>query len=147
MKLLRQLVMFAGVGGCATLAHVLTAWSLMQFSPVEPYLANLVGACLGYGVSFLGNALLTFGVRQRLGFYAVRYLLVSLVSLVLTTIELALVTRLGLSNHAYALVVLLTVPPATFLVAKFWVFADSARTPPGDRPEHAIGAVSRDLPL
>lgn len=146
MNLLRQLFLFAGVGGCATLAHVCAAWSLMQFSPVDPYAANLVGACLGYAVSFLGNAWLTFGVRQRFGFYAVRYLLVSLISLVLTTIELAMVTRLGLSNHAYALIVLLTVPPVTFLVAKFWVFAG---TPPTrqNRDDSAVAAVTRDLPL
>ena len=146
MSLLRQLFLFAGVGVCATFAHVFAAWSLMEFSVVEPYLANLVGACLGYGVSFIGNAWLTFGVRQRLGFYAARYLLVSLISLALTTFELAIVTRLGLSNHVYALIVLLTVPPATFLVAKFWVFAGSP-SPQRDRPEPGIGAVSRDLPL
>ena len=146
MNLLRQLVLFAGVGGCATLAHVFTAWSLMELSILAPYLANLAGACLGYGVSFIGNAWLTFGVRQRLGFYAVRYLLVSFISLILTTFELAIVTRLGLSNHAYALIVLLTVPPVTFLVAKFWVFAGSPK-PPRDRHEAGIGAVSRDLPL
>jgi putative flippase GtrA len=146
MKLFRQLVLFAGVGCFATFAHVCTAWSLMQFSPLDPYLANLAGACLGYGVSFIGNAWLTFGVRQRLGYYAGRYLLVSLISLVLTTLELGIVTRLGLSNHAYALVVLLTVPPATFLVAKFWVFAEPRATQP-ERSEPTIGAVSRDLPL
>lgn len=145
MKLLRQLVLFAGVGVCATFAHVCAAWSLMQYSVLEPYVANFVGACLGFGVSFVGNAWLTFGVRQQLGFYAIRYALVSLISLVLTTVELAIVTRLGLSNHAYAVIVLLTVPPTTFLVAKFWVFAGSPR--PKSHRDAGLRAVSRDLPL
>lgn len=133
MNLLRQIVLFAGVGVGATFAHVFAAWSLMQFSLTGPYAANFVGACLGYGTSFLGNAWLTFGVRQRLGFYAGRYLLVSLGSLALTTIELMIVTHLGLSNHAYVVIVLLTVPPATFVIARSWVFAGFAKLGP-DRP-------------
>ena len=147
MKLLRQIVLFAGVGCCATLAHVGLAWSLMGLSLLEPYLANLIGASLAYCVSFLGNACLTFCVRQPLSFYAARYLLVSVVSLVLTTAELAIVTRLGLPSQAYALGALLTVPPATFLVARFWVFAAHPAERQLDRPSHRTDAARLDMRL
>ena len=126
MTLLRQIASFAGVGCCATLAHVLVAFSLMTLSPFDPYICNLLGATSAYGVSFLGNARLTFGVHERLSVYAVRYLPVSCLSLVLTTAELAIVSHFGWPSAVYAIVVLLTVPPATFLLAKLWVFAPAA---------------------
>lgn len=123
MKLLGQIAIFAGVGSCATVAHICVAWALMELSILEPYVANLTGACAAYFVSFVGNAVFTFGVRQRLPFYAVRYLAVSAASLVLTTLEVALVNRLAWPSYAYAAIVLLTVPPTTFLIAKLWAFA------------------------
>jgi len=122
VNLLRQIFMFGLVGCCATLVHIGAAWSLMEFSSINKYLANLTGTVFAYLISFLGNALLTFGVRERLGYYALRYLFVSCCSLVLTSVELALVQQFGLSNDVYAVIVLLTVPPATFLVVKLWAF-------------------------
>ena len=133
MNLLRQLISFAGVGCCATLSHVGAAWSLMELSPLDPFVANVVGACTAYFVSFFGNALLTFRVRKHLLLHALRYFLISTVSLILTSIELAIVDVLGLPILAYVLMVLVTVPPATFLFAKFWAFA--APLPlPADQP-------------
>lgn len=149
MKLLGQIVMFTGVGCSATIAHVLVAWSLMAFSPFHPYLANLAGASFAYGVSFFGNACLTFGVSERRSVYAVRYLPVSLASLVLTTLELAFVTHLGLPRVAYVIVVLLTVPPATFLVAKLWVFRPlgTSTTSLGCRKDCEPDHRSRQVPF
>lgn len=123
MILVQQIVRFGAVGCCATLTHIGVAWSLMEFSPLSQYLANFAGAALAYLVSFLGNAAFTFGVRDRLGYYAVRYLFVSACSLFLTSAELTAVHRLDLPTFAYAGIVLLTVPPATFLFAKLWAFA------------------------
>ena len=123
MNLLRQVALFGAMGCCATLAHIGVAWTLMELSPIDRYLANFAGAALAYVVSFLGNALLTFGVSERLGYYAIRYLFISACSLFLTSVELVGVQRYSLPNYAYAAIVLFTVPPATFLLAKLWVFA------------------------
>lgn len=123
MKLLRQIILFGVVGCAATLTHVGLAWSLMEFSAVNQYLANFAGAACAYLVSFFGNALFTFGVRARLGYFAFRYLFVSGCSLLLTSMELTLVRGLHLPSFIYAATVLVTVPPATFLFAKLWAFA------------------------
>ena len=126
MSLLQQIVRFGAVGVCATVTHIGVAWSLMELSSFDQYGANLAGAVFAYLVSFFGNALFTFGVKDRLAHYAARYLFVSIGSLFLTSVELAAVDRLGLPTYAYAVVVLLTVPPATFLFAKLWAFAAPA---------------------
>jgi len=141
MNLLRQITSFAGVGSCATLSHIGVAWSLMELSPLDPFVANLIGACTAYFVSFFGNAFLTFRVRKHLLLHAFRYLLISTVSLILTSIELAIVTFLDLPILAYVLIVLVTVPPATFLFAKFWAFAAPRRLPAEQpaQPDHRGG--------
>jgi putative flippase GtrA len=126
MSLLQQIVRFGAVGACATLTHIGVAWSLIELSSINQYVANLAGAIFAYLVSFFGNALFTFGVKDRLAHHAARYLFVSIGSLFVTSLELAAVDRLDLPTYFYALIVLLTVPPATFLFAKLWAFAAPA---------------------
>lgn len=126
MTILRQATSFGLVGVCATLTHVGAAWSLIA-SGSDPYLANCVGAALAFLVSFYGNARFSFAVRSRLSLHALRYAGVSGASLILTTLELHIVRHLGLPTFVYAAVVLATVPPTTFFLARSWAFAVPAR--------------------
>jgi putative flippase GtrA len=123
MHPLRQIASFGVVGVCATLIHVAVAFVLIEQAAVDGFLANACGAAAAFGVSYLGNARITFASERGLIEGASRYLGVTLVSLVLTSAILALVQHHGLPTYAYALIVVITVPPATFLLAKFWAFA------------------------
>lgn len=122
MQLLRQIAAFGLVGICATLVHVAVAWALIEQGAIHGFAANACGAAAAFAVSYLGNARITFASKRGLIEGASRYLAVTLVSLALTSAILALVQHHGLPTSAYALMVVIVVPPATFLLAKFWAF-------------------------
>lgn len=120
--MLRQIASFGVVGICATLVHVVLAWTLIERAAVDGFLANACGAAAAFSVSYLGNARITFASGRSLLGGAIRYLGVTLVSLALTSAILAMVEHNGLPTWVYALIVVVTVPPTTFLLAKFWAF-------------------------
>lgn len=120
--MLRQIASFGVVGICATLVHVMLAWVLIELAAVDGFLANACGAAAAFSVSYLGNARITFTSGRSLLGGAIRYLGVTLVSLALTSAILAMVEHNGLPTWVYALIVVVTVPPTTFLLAKFWAF-------------------------
>ena len=132
MKLIRQLFSFGLVGVAATLSHVGVAWLLIESTAVNAYAANAIGALAAFMVSFLGNANFTFNTDRSFWSSARRYVWVSLLSLMLTSIILALTRYYGLSTFAYVAAVLITVPPATFFLAKLWAFSPAAVA--GGRP-------------
>lgn len=127
MQLLRQIAAFGVVGISATLAHVGLAWLLIDHAALNGLAANACGAAVGFAVSYLGNARVTFATQRSLMNGAARYLLVTLASLVLSSAILVLTRRAGLPTYAYALIVVMTVPLATFVLAKFWAFRQSAQ--------------------
>ena len=126
MTLLRQLFSFGVVGIAATLSHVGVAWLLIEGTAINAYAANALGALAAFMVSFLGNANFTFTTNRSLWSSARRYVWVSLLSLTLTSIILALTRHYSLSTFAYVVAVLMIVPPATFLSAKIWAFSSVA---------------------
>ena len=126
MKLVRQFFSFGLVGVAATLSHVGAAWLLIEYLAVNAYLANAFGACVAVMVSFLGNANFTFSTNRPFWSSARRYIWVSLLSLSLTSIIMALTRNYGLSTLVYVVAVLATVPPATFFLAKLWAFSQKA---------------------
>ncbi len=122
LRLIRQVISFGAIGVCATLAHVALAWLLIEQGLVNPYFANLLATCAAFAFSFLGNAGLTFRTDRQLSECARRYIVVSAVSFFMTSAILALVRHNGWPTYVYAAIVLSTVPPATFLMAKLWAF-------------------------
>jgi len=123
VTVLRQLASFGAIGIVATLVHVTAAYLLQAWFDANPYLANLIGFLLAFGISFAGNARLTFYYQGAISAAFVRFLALSSVSLIMTTLWMAWVVRNGLPMSLYVLVVVLTVPPVTYLLARFWVFA------------------------
>ena len=127
IALLRQLAAFGLVGVCATLIHVTIAWLLIEQAALNGFVANACGAAMAFMVSYLGNARITFASERGLWDAGLRYLVVTLVSLILSSAILMFTQANGLPTSAYALIVVLTVPPTTFVLAKFWAFAPPQR--------------------
>lgn len=123
MRLFRQLLSFGSVGMLATLAHVAVAYLLLTGTSINPYLANLAGFLSAVGISFIGNARLTFGYSENWWPAFARFAVVSLTSLGLTSAILAVVEARGLAYWTYVLATLAIVPVLTFMLSKFWVFA------------------------
>lgn len=99
---------------------------LIDLLECNPYLANLLGTCAAFVVSFLGNAGFTFHTDRPLWNCARRYLCVSLFSLVTTSAILTLVELNRLPTYIYVLGAFAAVPPTTFLLAKFWAFTPAS---------------------
>ena len=146
MKLARQLLSFGTVGVFATLAHVGVASLLIESAAFNGYLANAFGAGAAFTASFLGNANFTFSTNRTLWSSARRYIWISLFSLTVTSIIMAFTKYNDLSTFAYVAIVLATVPPTTFCLAKLWVFSlvTTSGTPSGLKKQPRLGSSSAD---
>lgn len=122
MMILRQLLSFGAIGIIATLTHVSCTWVLIESVKLNPFASNTVGALTAFAISMFGNYALTFPTDRSLVNCARRYIVVSLGSLVMTSAILLFVRRYIMPTEVYVLLVLILVPPATFLLAKFWAF-------------------------
>ena len=123
MKIIREAAAFGVVGVTATITHYAVAmtiyygldwgWSALW--------ANFAAFCVAFMVSYFGNAIWVFP-ETRLGPRSfVRFLTVSLVSLSLNQgIVYVLVDILLIPYWQALIIVLMIVPPATFVTLKYW---------------------------
>jgi putative flippase GtrA len=130
--MLAQILRFVGVGGLATLAHVLTALAADALLPLSAQQANLAGFAAGFATSYAGHARVTFGAPLRSGPQFLRFAVLSLLGLAASSGTVWLVTsRLGLGFPAAMAAVALVVPALSYLAMRFWVFAAAEeKTPP-----------------
>lgn len=116
---------FGAIGIAATLTHVVIAWFSYSSGNLHPGLANLLGAIAAFFVSFYGNRSLTFKSSRPVSSSVWRYIIISLVSYFLATAIMLTNESLGLPTYLFACLVILTVPPVTFVLAKFWAFSEA----------------------
>lgn len=119
-----QLIYFAGIGFCSTLIHgaVLMLGVERVFLPLTA--AHFLAFCTANIFSYFLNSWLTFGAAISLSRY-IRFFAVSLLSLGMTLLIAWITEASGLHYLAgFALIVLL-VPIFSFLVMRFWTFAES----------------------
>lgn len=124
----KEIVSFGIVGATSTFTHVSIAWLAFDLAGLSPIISNLAGAVCAFFLSFGGNAALTFSPTPVLR-SGPRYLVASFVSFLLATAVMAIVKSKNLPTLAYAITVIAIVPPTTFVLAKFWVFAEPKRGP------------------
>ena len=123
MRLARQAVCFGLVGLAATATHVAVGLGAAHAFGWAPAAANVLAFCVALGVSYLGNSLLTFAVTPTRGRF-VRFGLLSLAAFALNQGLVMLLTGPAAWSYAASLaVVVVTVPPLTFLLSKRWALA------------------------
>ncbi|MDZ4371057.1 MAG: GtrA family protein [Phenylobacterium sp.] len=121
--LVQQVPLFILVGGAATLTHVGAALAAREGLNLTPLQANLAGYAAAVGVSYLGNARLTFRRRALHGGQFARFILVSLAGLALTqALTWLLVLQLGWPFWAGLAVVACAVPAMSFGLSRVWAF-------------------------
>jgi putative flippase GtrA len=121
--LVHQVPLFAVVGVAATLTHVAAALTARELAGLEPLQANLVGYLMAVGVSYLGNARLTFRRRALHGPQFMRFIVVSLLGLGVTQgLTWLLVQQLGWPFWAGLGVVAVVVPALSFGLSRVWAF-------------------------
>lgn len=115
------LLRFGVSGVLATAVHVIVAITLIDRFGVGPTLANATAFCVANPCSYLLNTFWSFSARpQRASL--VRFVAVSLFGLWLTTMTAGAVERLGGNHWLGIIAVVLIVPPATFLLHRFWTY-------------------------
>lgn len=118
----RQGVFFALVGALASATHVAAALSAAALG-LAPMRANLVGYACAVGVSYLGNARMTFRTPALRRAQFVRFVIVSLLALGLNqAIVHVLVVRLGWPFPYALAVVVVAVAAFSFTLSKLWAF-------------------------
>ncbi|MFN3583500.1 GtrA family protein [Phenylobacterium sp.] len=123
----RQGLVFGLVGVAATLTHVAAAFGARATFDASAMAANFVGYVCAVGVSYLGNARLTFGQPALSGTRFARFLVVSLAGLGANqAITWLLVERLGWPFRWGLAVVVVVVPLLSFAAARLWAFRDRA---------------------
>lgn len=122
-KTFRQILRFAGVGILATLVHIATALCVETVLGLPPVIANGAGFVVAFAVSFVGHARFTFRVAHPTPRHMRRFLALSLLSLVLSTLITVAASHIGASFMQAMICVGFIVPVASYLGARFWAFA------------------------
>ncbi len=123
---MRQVAIFVGVGTVAAATHLGVVAFLVTKNGLAPLVANVIGFCVAFLVSFCGHSRFTFPMTgPRLRAARVKFFVVACAGFVLNQAAYASALdsvgqRLYLPTLALVLVV---VSAATFLLSKVWAFA------------------------
>jgi len=117
-----RVLKFGVVGLAATAVHVVTAFvSLPRLG--SPFMANLIGFLAAFCVSYTGQALWTFDLREGHRRAAGRFFVVAFGSFLFSTLVLGGARASGfLPNWASLLLAIAVVPGCTFVASRLWVF-------------------------
>ena len=120
----RQVRAFVIVGTAAALTHLLVV-SLLVPLGVHPLVANIVGFAVAFAVSFQGHARWTFPAGTARPLAMRRFFAVAVSSFAANELLYAMLLSWTSIDFRVALVfVLVAVSLSTFLISKFWAFAD-----------------------
>lgn len=119
----REVGLFIVVGVAATACNAIVAIVVQRLFDLAPLVASLIGYLSAVGISYLGNSLLTFRRPVMHGPQFVRFTVISLAGFAINQGVVWFATgRLHWPLAAAEIPVVLIVPPATFLMSKFWAF-------------------------
>jgi len=118
-----QFLKFALVGGVATATHVLAALILFYISGLGAFSANLMGFVSAWLVSYGGNRYWTFVASGPHRVTAPKFLLVSIVGLLLNMAIIYLACDvMNLPFWLGLAIVVAVVPILQFAASRYWVF-------------------------
>ncbi|WP_218630078.1 GtrA family protein [Sedimentimonas flavescens] len=137
-----QLIRFGGVGGIATLVHVLMAMALQGPLALPPLQANFGGFCAALLISYIGHARITFDADLRHAPQFVRFVTIALIGLATSSTTVWLIdTRLGAGFGIAMAAVAVLVPLMTFVTLRLWVFTGRANREQIDVQDLALSAA------
>lgn len=119
----RLLMRFAISGGLATAVHISLFVVLVEGLLLRPVIASGVAFCVALLVSYGMNYHWTFSVSGRHSIMLPRFAMVAILGLIVNLGITYAVVDVMAGWYGYALVlVVLIVPPLTFLLSRLWVF-------------------------
>lgn len=117
-----EFIRFALVGATNTAVHAGIVIMIMEVFSPPAAMANAVAFIFANMISYVLNSRFTFGTPISFTGYR-RFLMVSLVTLVLTLLITTAVEYAGLHYGVGLAMVILIVPVLNYLVMKIWAFA------------------------
>jgi len=129
LRLISEGTRFGIVGIFATGVHIGLLIVFVESFGLTPVRANFIAYFVGFLVGFAGHFLWTFKVhtRRQLRTWLIallKFMVVSLIGLVLNTIAVYTVVNVLDLHYLYAVVAMITAIPAiVFLLNKLWAFA------------------------
>lgn len=118
-----SILRYGVVGGFATFVHLGTALAA-EGALHKPFVSNLIGFLVAFGVSFAGHASWTFKLRRARRQAALKFFVVSFAGFMFSTTVLASVQLTRAASPAVALTIsVLVIPTFNYLASRFWAFA------------------------
>lgn len=118
---MRQLRRFVVTGGLTTGLHIAVASALIELAGRSPPFANGAAFIIGTAFSYALNTLWSFSSRPGARSMT-RFAAVACVGWTLTVLLAALAQRLGLHYLIGIGLVVVVVPPVTFLLHRHWTY-------------------------
>lgn len=130
MRVLHTGVWFVAVGASAALTHM--AVFLLSERWLWPELANALGFCVAFFVSFTGHRLLSFADADTTLWQSLRrFAVTALAGFVANEVVFVLLLRgLGWPSWLALFVALLFASGQTFVLSRFWAFRRARQTLP-----------------
>ncbi|MFC3309983.1 GtrA family protein [Blastomonas aquatica] len=130
-----QIVRFGIVGVTATAVHGLTLFVLVNRGQFSPTVGTAIAFLCAVAVTYAGQALWVFKVRQHSPAKFLRFALSAVFGLLANVAIMKLAVDVAQVHYqiGFAAAVVL-VPAMTYLINKYWVFADTPARD-GDRNE------------
>jgi putative flippase GtrA len=124
----RELNLFIVVGLSATACNYIAALAAQRFADLGPLAAGLAGYLASVAISYFGNSLLTFRRPPLHRLQFVRFMTISLLGLALNLgLVFAGTHWMSWPLWRAEIPVVILVPAATFVMAKFWAFREPER--------------------
>lgn len=124
MKLFHQIMRFVVVGTTAAFVQLVTLFILVDFFNWRPLRGNILAFILAFIVSYCGHQFWTFGhVKTHHKDSLWKFLIVAFFSFLLNQgLFYIFLVKFGFHYMPALIIVLLIVPPLTFILSKTWAF-------------------------
>lgn len=116
---LMKLARFVIVGGLATLVYVATGFILLEFEATV-LVAHIVASVVSLVFSYVGQKIVTFGIRGEHRRMGPRFAIATAGLLVFQFCLVWLASRLGASDGLALILNTIIYPPTSFLVHSVW---------------------------
>lgn len=126
-----QLLRFGTIGSFAALVHFSVVVTLVSLTLMHPLFANIIAFLIAFQVSYFGHKYWTFDdIAQKAKTAWLKFFTVAVLSFLLNEfLFFILLTQTQLYYPIALLIVLMIVPPFTFILSKTWAFYDNRQIP------------------
>ncbi|MFD2177060.1 GtrA family protein [Veronia pacifica] len=118
-----RLLRYVLTGGLATLTHIVVAFGALKFLTHSVFIANVMGFCCAFLLSYLMQSLFVFQqnltLKNARRFFAVQFSALMIAQLISEIFQ-------DTNSYLRVLMVVIMLPAITYLIHKFWTYRHGA---------------------